>query len=189
VPRGRALGVTFQSPDIERYGYDAAYLRGRITGALGGRAAEELVYEDITTGAESDLEQVTRIARQMVGRWGMSDAIGPVSILPAPGQEQIVLPGSADALSEATRHLVESETRRIVDECYARALEKLRENRARLDRLAAALLEHETLDERDAYRVAGLDRAHDGAGGQLPATAAGTPVKARQGSPAPPGRT
>ena len=85
VPRGRALGVTFQSPDIERYGYDVAYLRGRITGALGGRAAEELVYGDITTGAESDLEQVTRIARQMVGRWGMSDAIGPVSILPAPG--------------------------------------------------------------------------------------------------------
>ncbi len=83
VPRGRALGVTFQSPDIERYGYDAAYLRGRITGALGGRAAEEIVYGDITTGAESDLEQVTRIARQMVGRWGMSDAIGPMSPCPA----------------------------------------------------------------------------------------------------------
>jgi cell division protease FtsH len=171
VPRGRALGVTFQSPDIERYGYDVAYLRGRITGALGGRAAEELVYGDITTGAESDLEQVTRIARQMVGRWGMSDAIGPVSILPAPGQEQIVMPGSADALSEATRNLVESETRRIVDECYARALERLRENRARLDRLAAALLEHETLDELDAYRVAGLERAPNGAKGAPSAAA------------------
>ena len=171
VPRGRALGVTFQSPDIERYGYDVAYLRGRITGALGGRAAEELVYGDITTGAESDLEQVTRIARQMVGRWGMSDAIGPVSILPAPGQEQIVLPGSADALSEATRNLVESETRRIVDECYARALEKLRENRARLDQLAAALLEHETLDELDAYRVAGLERDQNGAKGAPSAAA------------------
>ena len=171
VPRGRALGVTFQSPDIERYGYDVAYLRGRITGALGGRAAEELVYGDITTGAESDLEQVTRIARQMVGRWGMSDAIGPVSILPAPGQEQIVLPGSADALSEATRNLVESETRRIVDERHARALEKLRENRARLDQLAAALLEHETLDELDAYRVAGLERDQNGAKGAPSAAA------------------
>jgi cell division protease FtsH len=186
VPRGRALGVTFQSPDVERYGYDAAYLRGRITGALGGRAAEELVYGDITTGAESDLEQVTGIARQMVGRWGMSEAIGPVSILPAPGQEQIVLPGSADALSEATRNLVESETRRIVDECYARALEKLRENRARLDRLATALLEHETLDERDVYRVVGLDRARDGAGRQLPAATMETAVKTRQGPSAPP---
>jgi cell division protease FtsH len=158
VPRGRALGVTFQSPDVERYGYDAAYLRGRITGALGGRAAEELVYDDITTGAESDLEQVTRIARQMVGRWGMSEAVGPVSILPAPGQEQMVLAGSPDALSEATRNLVEAETRRIIDECYARAVEKLRENRGRLERLAQALLEQETLDELDAYRVAGLER-------------------------------
>jgi cell division protease FtsH len=169
VPRGRALGVTFQSPDVERYGYDVAYLRGRITGALGGRAAEELVYGDITTGAESDLEQVTRIARQMVGRWGMSEAIGPVSILPAPGQEQIVLSGSPDALSEATRNLVEAETGGIIDECHSRALEKPRGHRARLDRLAQALLEHETLDELDAYRVAGLERAEEAASGQLPA--------------------
>ncbi|MEO6859513.1 MAG: ATP-dependent zinc metalloprotease FtsH [Solirubrobacteraceae bacterium] len=172
VPRCRALGVTFQSPDADRYGYDTAYLRGRITGALGGRAAEELVYGDITTGAESDLEQVTSIARQMVGRWGMSEAIGPVSILPARGQEQIVLAGSPDALSEATRNLVESETRRIVEECYARALDKLRKNRARLDRLAEALLERETLDELDAYRVAGLERGEEPRGGQPPAAAA-----------------
>jgi len=158
VPRGRALGVTVQIPDADRYGYDVAYLRGRITGALGGRAAEHLIYGDITTGAESDLEQVTRIARQMVGRWGMSDAIGPVSVLPAPGQEQVAFPGSADALSEATRRLIESETRRIVDECYARALATLREHRARLDVLAAALLERETLDEADIYRVAQLER-------------------------------
>jgi cell division protease FtsH len=113
----------------------------------------------------------------MVGRWGMSDAVGPVSILPAPGQEQVVLPGSAEALSEATRNLVESETRRIVDECYGRAIEKLRENRGRLDRLAAALLEHETLDEREAYEVAGLDRAGDGARGELPAGAVRTTAR------------
>ena len=165
VPRGRALGVTFQSPDVERYGYDAAYLRGRITGALGGRAAEELVYDDITTGAESDLEQVTRIARQMVGRWGMSEAIGPVSILPAPGQEQMVLPGSPDALSEATRNLVEAETRRIIDECYAERSRSCVRTEARLDRVAQALLEQETLDELDAYRVAGLERVEGTAKG------------------------
>ncbi len=185
VPRGRALGVTFQSPDVDRYGYDVAYLRGRITGALAGRAAEELVYGDITTGAESDLEQVTRIARLMVGRWGMSEAIGPVSMLPAPDQEQLVLPGSADALSETTRNLIESETRRIIDECYSRALGKLRENRARLDRLAAALLEHETLDELDAYRVAGLERARDDERERLPAAPSGTVFEAR-GRPAAP---
>jgi cell division protease FtsH len=77
----------------------------------------------------------------------------------------MVLAGSADAPSEATRNLVEAETRRIVDECYARALDKLRENRARLERLAQALLEHETLDELDAYRVAGLERVEETAKG------------------------
>ena len=83
IPRGQALGVTFQSPATDRYGYSATYLRGRIIGALGGRAAEEVVYGDVTTGAETDLDQVSNIARQMVGRWGMSDAIGPVTVLPA----------------------------------------------------------------------------------------------------------
>jgi cell division protease FtsH len=158
VPRGRALGVTFQSPEIERYAHNASYLRGRIVGALGGRAAEELVYGDVTTGAESDLEQVTRIARQMVGRWGMSVAIGPMSVLPAPGQEQLLVTGAGEGLSEAARQLIESEARRIVEECYARATDELSENRDRLDRLAAALLEHETLDEPDVYRLAGLER-------------------------------
>jgi cell division protease FtsH len=88
-----------------------------------------------------------------------------------------VLPGSTDALSEATRNLIESETRRIIDECYSRALGKLRENRERLDRLAAALLEHETLDELDAYRVAGLERPRDERREQLPAAAHGTVVE------------
>ncbi len=158
VPRGRALGVTFQSPEIDRYGYAAEYLRGRIVGALGGRAAEELVYDDVTTGAESDLEQVTRIARQMVGRWGMSEAIGPVSVLPGPADEPLFLPGTGSGPSEGTRELVDSEVRRIVDECYDEALEQLRRNREKLDALAHALLERETLDEADAYRVAGVAR-------------------------------
>ena len=92
VPRGRALGVTFQSPDADRYGYDVAYLRGRIVGALGGRAAEQVVYGDFTTGAESDLEQVTRIARMMVGRWGMSEKVGMVSVLPGPQDEPTAVP-------------------------------------------------------------------------------------------------
>ena len=77
IPRGQALGVTFQAPQSDRYDYSEAYLRGRITGALGGRAAEEVVYGDVTTGAENDLEHASDIARQMAGRWGMSPAIGP----------------------------------------------------------------------------------------------------------------
>jgi cell division protease FtsH len=86
LPRGQALGVTFQAPAADRYSYSATYLRGRIVGALGGRAAEEVVFAEVTTGAESDLDQVSNIARQMVGRWGMSAAVGPVTVLPPPGQ-------------------------------------------------------------------------------------------------------
>ncbi len=156
VPRGQALGVTFQSPEADRYGYGAAYLKGRIVGALGGRAAEELVYRDVTTGAESDLEQVTAIARQMVGRWGMSATIGPVSVLPRDGQPAWPLDGSA--VSDETRKLVDDEVRRIVDDCYGIASELLGANRDRLDALAHALLEHETLDEDEAYAVAGVVR-------------------------------
>jgi cell division protease FtsH len=157
IPRGQALGVTFQSPSADRYGYGAQYLRGRIIGALGGRAAEQIVYGDVTTGAESDLEQVTSIARQMVGRWGMSDAIGLVSVLPRPGNETPFPAVEANAPSESTRELVDAEVRRIVEECYGLAVERLTENRERLDSLAHALLQHETLDERDAYAAAGFD--------------------------------
>ncbi len=158
IPRGRALGVTFQSPESDRYGYSAEYLRGRIVGALGGRAAEELVYSDMTTGAESDLEQVTQIARSMVGRWGMSDAIGPVSVLPRPEDEGMFLPGGDRGSSEQTRQLVDTEVRQIVDDCYDEAVNLLREHRDKLDSLARSLLEHETLDEADALRAAGMER-------------------------------
>jgi cell division protease FtsH len=153
VPRGRALGVTFQAPESDRYGYDTAYLLGRIVGALGGRAAEEIVYGTITTGAESDLQQVTQIARSMVGRWGMSDAIGLVTVI---HEEQY--PGQNDGNSEATRELIDAEVRRIVESCYERAIASLKENRWRLDGLAEKLLERETLDEADAYTAAGFER-------------------------------
>jgi cell division protease FtsH len=158
VPRGSALGVTFQAPDADRYGYGVEYLRGRIIGALGGRAAEDVVYGDVTTGAESDLEQVTNIARRMVGRWGMSEAIGPVSVLPGPNDQPLLFPGSPGQTSPHTQQLVDDEVRRIVDECYVEAVRQLRENRHRLDALAHALLERETLDEADAYAVAGVAR-------------------------------
>ena len=159
VPRGRALGVTFQSPDADRYGYDVAYLRGRIVGALAGRAAEQVVYGDFTTGAESDLEQVTRIARMMVGRWGMSEKVGMVSVLPGPQDEPLLFPGQGPGgPSEETRQLIDSEVRRIVEECYAEATETITTERAKLESLTKALLERETLDEADAYAAAGVAR-------------------------------
>jgi cell division protease FtsH len=155
IPRGQALGVTFQSPSADRYGYSAKYLRGRIIGALGGRAAEEVVFGDMTTGAESDLDQVSNIARQMVGRWGMSAAIGPVTVLPPPGSES---PFGLDGVAPATKELIDLEVRKIVDECYEEALDLLRGHREQLASLAHRLLESETLDEEDAYAAAGIKR-------------------------------
>ncbi len=159
VPRGRALGVTFQAPDSDRYGYGADYLRGRITGALGGRAAEELVYADVTTGAESDLEQVTA-HREAHGRpLGDVGRDRPGLRAAGAGRPAAALPGRrAAGPSPRTQELVDEEVRRIVDDCYADALRLLTENRERLTALAEALLERETLDEADAYEVAGIPR-------------------------------
>jgi cell division protease FtsH len=167
VPRGHALGVTFQSPDADRYSYSASYLRGRIAGMLAGRAAEELIYDDVTTGAENDLEQATGIAKQMVGRWGMSEAVGMLSALPDPRREQPLGLGG-DGTSPATLELVETEARRILDQGHDQALQTLRANRHRLDALVEALLRSETLDAGDAYRAAGVPYP---AGPDLPAQA------------------
>ena len=156
IPRGRALGVTFQSPDSDRYGYSASELRGKLVGMLGGRAAEEIVFDDVTTGAESDLEQATRLARQMAGRWGMSKALGLVSVLPGPQEEALLFPGAGGGPSERTHQLLDDEIRRLTDECYAEALSALGDHREQLEALAATLLDQETLDELDAYRAAGI---------------------------------
>ncbi|MFJ9247045.1 ATP-dependent zinc metalloprotease FtsH [Streptomyces sp. NPDC101776] len=153
VPRGRALGVTLSTPDSDKYAYTEEYLRGRIIGALGGMAAEQVVYGVITTGAESDLEQVTNIARGMVARWGMSERVGRLSALPNDAQQAYGL-----AAAPQTLDVIDDEMRRIVDECYDEAVRKLRDHRDQLDALAEALLENETLEETDAYRIAGVTR-------------------------------
>ncbi|MGW3284586.1 ATP-dependent zinc metalloprotease FtsH [Streptomyces sp. NPDC001002] len=153
VPRGRALGVTLSTPDADKYAYTEEYLRGRIIGALGGMAAEQVVYGVITTGAENDLEQVTNIARGMVARWGMSERVGRLSALPNDAQQAYGL-----AAAPQTLDVIDDEMRRIVDECYEEACRKLRDHRGQLDDLAAALLENETLEETDAYRIAGVTR-------------------------------
>ncbi len=156
IPRGRTLGVTFQSPAGDRYGMSETELRDRVTGTLGGRAAEELVFGDLTTGAENDLEQVTEIARQMVGRWGMSRRVGAMSVLPEPGSDVGLGVMDPRSPSEATRQLVDAEARAIIDECHERALGLLRDHREQLDRLASTLLARETLAEAEAYAVAGV---------------------------------
>jgi cell division protease FtsH len=156
IPRGQALGVTFAAPDDDRANYEESWLLAKIKVALGGRVAEEIVFGTITTGAESDIQQLTQIARGMVGRWGMSDAVGPIAVLPE-DQNGPLLPGSQGA-SETTQRLVDEEVRRIVEESYAVVRQLLTDHRDQLESLTAALLRAETLDEDAAYAGAQVDR-------------------------------
>jgi cell division protease FtsH len=169
IPRGLALGVTFAAPESDRFNYREPEVYAKIKVALGGRAAEEVVFGETSTGAESDIQQLTEIARQMVGRWGMSEAVGPVAVIPRDGAGPF-LPGVAE-ISQDTQKLVDSEVRRIVDESHREVVALLEENRHRLDSLVKALLEHETLDEDDAYAAAGVERTTDAVSGSYSAAA------------------
>jgi len=151
VPRGMALGVTLQSPVDDRFNYGEDYLRARMIGALGGRAAEQLVYGVVTTGAENDLQQVRRIAEQMVVRWGMSPKVGPLNYAEADGNAFAQRP-----YSEGTAQLIDDEVRRIAEECLTEAEKLLVDHRAQLDTLAKALLEHDSLDETEILDVTGI---------------------------------
>jgi cell division protease FtsH len=153
IPRGMALGVTVQSPIDDRFNYGEDYLRARIIGALGGRGAESLVYGVVSTGAENDLQQVTRIAHEMVVRWGMSPLVGPLNYSDD-GNSGL---GFQRPYSEATAQQIDREVKRIADECFAEAEKLLRENRHRLDALAHALLESDSLDEAQILEAAGLE--------------------------------
>jgi cell division protease FtsH len=153
VPRGMALGVTVQSPIDDRFNYGEDYLRARIVGALGGRSAESIVYGVISTGAENDLQQVTRIAHEMVVRWGMSPKVGPLNFSGQDGENPMLV---QRPYSEETARLIDEEMKRIVDECFSEANRLIKANRDRLDRLAEALLEHDSLDEKEILDVTGL---------------------------------
>jgi cell division protease FtsH len=154
IPRGMALGVTLSTPDSDRVSYSLEDLQAKIRVALGGRVAEEIVYATITSGAESDIQQLTMIARQMVGRWGMSETVGPIAVLPAEGEGPF-LPG-VSATSESTQRIVDDEVRRLVEEAHREVTQLLTEHRSQLESLAQALLKSETLDALDAYKAAGV---------------------------------
>jgi cell division protease FtsH len=161
VPRGQALGVTYQRPQTDRYNYPEAYLRARIVGMLGGRAAEEVVYGTKTTGAENDIAQATELARNMVTRWGMSDAVGMVQLAPAQNRYLGVAGafGGDKPFSDDTARLIDSEVQRIIRECHDEAKRLLGEHRKQLDALVDALLKRETLDEQEILEVTGLPPA------------------------------
>ena len=154
IPRGMALGVTLSTPDADRVSYSRDELEAKIRVSLGGRVAEEIVYGKITTGAESDIQQLTQIARQMVGRWGMSEKLGPITLLPSEGQG-LLLPGASEA-SPQTQWLVDEEVRHLVEDAHAEVTQLLSAHRDQLDSLTHALLDAETLDAPEAYGAAGV---------------------------------
>jgi cell division protease FtsH len=161
VPRGQALGVTYQRPEDDRYNYPEGYLRARIVGMLGGRSAEEIVYGTKTTGAENDIEQATNLARGMVTRWGMSEELGTVQLAPRENAYLGVAGGygGEKPFSEETARVVDSEVLRIINECHDEARRLLTKHRGELEALARALLERETLDEEEILEVTGLPPA------------------------------
>jgi cell division protease FtsH len=172
VPRGQALGVTYQRPDSDRYNYPEAYLRARIVGMLGGRAAEEIVYGSKTTGAESDIEQATGLARRMVTRWGMSERVGLVQL--APRENPYLGLGRSGGyagekpFSEATGEAIDAEVQKIIGESHNEAKRLLTEHRKQLDALAEALVARETLNEQEILDVTGLPPAPALDTGMLP---------------------
>ena len=173
VPRGQALGVTYQRPDSDRYNYPEAYLRARIVGMLGGRAAEEIVYGTKTTGAESDIEQATELARRMVTRWGMSERLGLVQLAPRENHylNNGIRYGGSGPFSDETAEAIDDEIRKIIGDSHAEAKKLLREHRKQLDALVEALLKHETLDEQEVLDLTGLPAAPHLRDGILPLSA------------------
>jgi len=172
IPRSRSLGVTLSAPETDQFNYDEQGLLARIRVATGGRAAEEVVYGDQTTGAESDIRQATQLARLMVGRFGMSEEIGFVAVLPQDG-EASALQGLTE-VSEHTRQRVDAEVKRIVGEAHDQAIGLLTQHRDRLDSLAEALMRAETLDQPEAYAAAGLTAPETATAPAEPALAGAT---------------
>tara|TARA_Y100000310_G_scaffold141425_1_gene140897 strand:+ start:1972 stop:4017 length:2046 start_codon:yes stop_codon:yes gene_type:complete len=154
IPRGRALGVTMQLPIDEKHGYSRKYIEGRMAILMGGRAAEELIFNELTTGAGNDIEQATQIARKMVCEWGMSDVLGPMTF--GKKNEEIFLGREIQShrdYSEVTARMIDEEVVRIVRKAQATARDVLKGNMTQLHNLSKALLEHETIDGDEVLAV------------------------------------
>ncbi|MES1167196.1 MAG: AAA family ATPase, partial [Pseudomonadota bacterium] len=147
IPRGRALGVTMQLPQEDRYSMDREQILQNISVLFGGRIAEEVFMKQMTTGASNDFERATEMARRMVTQWGMSDQLGPMVY--GENEGEVFLGRSITThknVSEATMQSVDREIRRIIDEQYALARKLIEDNREKVEAMAKALLEWETID-------------------------------------------
>jgi cell division protease FtsH len=154
IPRGQALGVTMQLPEKDVYTQSSRKLTAMLVGLMGGRAAEELACSDITTGAQNDLKQATRIARAMVCEWGMSKELGPQSF---GNREEYMFHGRevtrSNDISEDTARKIDGEVSKMLNEAYARAIQILKDNRDKLETMTRLLIERETLDARDVQEI------------------------------------
>jgi cell division protease FtsH len=174
VPRGRALGVTVQMPEEDRHNYSRTFLLGRLAMLLGGRAAEMVVYDEVTTGAENDLKEASSLAKRMVGLWGMSSDIGPVYL--GTGEEHVFLGREIvqdKAYSDSTANRIDTAVREMVEAALERAVALNSTHRDKLDALVNALLEHETLDGKEVVEILGPSGPIDveaGIAPQQPAT-------------------
>tara|TARA_B100001741_G_scaffold105491_1_gene86933 strand:+ start:1205 stop:3316 length:2112 start_codon:yes stop_codon:yes gene_type:complete len=154
IPRGRALGVTMQLPMDEKHGYTRNYVEGRLAILMGGRSAEMLIFDQMTTGAGNDIEQATQIARKMVTEWGMSDLLGPMTF--GKKNEEVFLGReiqSSRDYSEVTARMIDEEISRIVRDSQRLADEILRKDIEILHRMAKELLKYETIDSKDLDKI------------------------------------
>lgn len=156
IPRGRALGVTMQLPTDDRHNYSKEYLYNTLAILMGGRVAEELVFKQVTTGANNDLERATGLARQMVCEWGMSEKLGPLVFGQKEGSMFLGRSFSTKRdISEDMALEIDQEIKRLVTENYERARKVLTEQMASLQALAEALLEKEVLDTLEIDQIIG----------------------------------
>lgn len=154
IPRGRALGITMQLPIDEKHGYSRKYIEGRLSIMMGGRAAEKLIFDELTTGAGNDIEQATKIARKMVCEWGMSDLLGPLTF--GKTGEEVFLGRDFQSqrdFSEVTARIIDEEIARIVRTAQKTAEGILKKHQGILHRLSQELLEHETIDGKDLQKI------------------------------------
>jgi cell division protease FtsH len=164
IPRGQALGLTEQAPDEDRLNMTASYARDRIAVMLGGRASEQLIFNEVSSGAENDIEQATKLARRMIARWGMSDVIGPMSV--SSSQEEVFLGHEISRerdFSEATAEKVDEEVRKLITGIEKEVNKQLKAHRDQLERLANTLFEEETLEASDIDSLLDI-KGHDDAG-------------------------
>ncbi|MCH8273718.1 MAG: ATP-dependent zinc metalloprotease FtsH [Armatimonadetes bacterium] len=186
LPRGLSLGSTWQLPEADKYLTSKAELLDDITALLGGRVAEELVYDEVTTGAKNDLERVTDIARSMVCQYGMSDKLGTLALgrrneNPFLGRDYM----EDRNYSEQVAKLIDEEIHDIIETCHRRATEVLDANRDKLDKLVEALMEHETLEREQFLRIIqGAERQAEGAGEEAPQEAGEPTTEGREGTAA-----